>query len=84
MACRFKSGYYLAPDLANTSFVAGYDFVNNDYHPNDDEGHGTHVTGTIAQSTNNNLGVAGIAFNTSIMRSVSGARPVISISIHIR
>jgi serine protease len=64
---RLKKYYYLAPDLANTSFVAGYDFVNNDDHPNDDEGHGTHVSGTIAQSTNNNLGVAGIAFNTSIM-----------------
>ncbi|HUT29680.1 MAG TPA: S8 family serine peptidase [Sedimentisphaerales bacterium] len=64
---RLKKYYYLAPDLASTLFVAGYDFVNNDDHPNDDEGHGTHVTGTIAQSTNNNLGVAGIAFNTSIM-----------------
>ncbi len=59
--------YGLAPDLANTNFVPGYDFVNNDTHPNDDEGHGTHVTGTIAQSTNNNLGVAGIAFSASIM-----------------
>ncbi|MFA4881058.1 MAG: S8 family serine peptidase [Candidatus Doudnabacteria bacterium] len=60
-------GFEQAPDLANTSFVAGYDFINKDTHPNDDEGHGTHVTGTIAQSTNNNLGVAGVAFNTTIM-----------------
>lgn len=59
--------YYLAPDLAATKFVAGYDFINNDTHPNDDEGHGTHVTGTIAQSTHNKLGVTGIAFNTAIM-----------------
>jgi len=59
--------YQLAPDLANTSFVAGYDFVNNDTHSNDDEGHGTHVTGTIAQNTNNNVGVAGVAFDCSIM-----------------
>lgn len=59
--------YKLAPDLAGTSFVPGYDFINNDTHPNDDEGHGTHVTGTIAQRTNNNSGVAGIAFNVSIM-----------------
>ncbi len=56
-----------APDLVNTRFVPGYDFVNTDEHPNDEEGHGTHVTGTIAQSTNNNLGTAGIAFNCSIM-----------------
>ncbi|MCK4536911.1 MAG: S8 family serine peptidase, partial [Desulfuromonadales bacterium] len=59
--------YQQAPDLANTTFVAGYDFVNDDAHPNDDDGHGTHVTGTIAQSTNNALGVAGIAFDTAIM-----------------
>jgi serine protease len=62
-----REAYYLAPDLAETSFVPGYDFVNDDTHPNDDNSHGTHVTGTIAQSTNNALGVAGIAFNTSIM-----------------
>jgi len=59
--------YQRAPDLAGTNFVPGYDFVNNDFHPNDDEGHGTHVTGTIAQTTNNSLGVAGIAFDCSIM-----------------
>jgi serine protease len=56
-----------APDLAQTSFVPGYDFVNNDPHPNDDFGHGTHVAGTIAQSTNNARGVAGVAFGASIM-----------------
>ena len=59
--------YAQAPDLAGTDFVPGYDFVNDDTHPNDDEGHGTHVTGTIAQTTNNGLGVAGVAFNCSIM-----------------
>ena len=59
--------YKLAPDLVNTNFVSGYDFHNNDEHPNDDNGHGTHVTGTIAQSTNNEVGVAGIAFAVSIM-----------------
>ena len=59
--------YTQAPDLANTNFVSGYDFVNNDNHPNDDAGHGTHVTGTIAQSTNNGFGVAGVAFDSSIM-----------------
>lgn len=63
----FGKKFKKAPDLANTSFVQGYDFVNNDFHPNDDQGHGTHVTGTIAQSTNNLVGVAGAAFNSSIM-----------------
>lgn len=56
-----------APDLANTTFVPGYDFVNGDAHANDDESHGTHVAGTVAQSTDNALGVAGVAFRTAIM-----------------
>ncbi len=59
--------YQRAPDLAQTSFVTGYDYVNADSHPNDDNGHGTHVTGTISQSTNNSTGVAGVAFGCSIM-----------------
>ncbi len=59
--------YALAPDLAGTLFVPGYDFINNDAHPNDDCAHGTHVAGTIAQTTNNSLGVTGVAFNCSIM-----------------
>ena len=56
-----------APDLAGTTFVQGYYFINNDSHANDDHGHGTHVTGTIAQNTNNGAGVAGLAFGCSIM-----------------
>ncbi|WP_406661795.1 S8 family serine peptidase [Methanolobus sp. ZRKC3] len=58
---------YTAPDLASTSFVPGYDFINGDSNPTDGDGHGTHVTGTIAQSTNNDIGVAGVAFNCDIM-----------------
>ncbi len=56
-----------APDLENTRFANGYDFVNNDRHPNDDNGHGTHMAGTIAQSTNNGVAAAGLAFETTIM-----------------
>lgn len=59
--------YKQAPDLANTCFAAGYDFVNNDAHPNDDHYHGTHVAGTVAQSTNNSIGVAGVAFGSCLM-----------------
>ncbi|MBN1361262.1 MAG: S8 family serine peptidase [Sedimentisphaerales bacterium] len=59
--------YRRAPDFNDALFVPGYDFVNDDDHPNDDEGHGTHVAGTIAQSTDNGLGVAGVAFGCSLM-----------------
>jgi len=67
VACENFDIYSLAPDLASTSFVAGYDFVNDDPNPDDDEGHGTHITGTIAQSTNNLFGGAGGAFGATIM-----------------
>ncbi|MHC4575562.1 MAG: S8 family peptidase, partial [Planctomycetota bacterium] len=59
--------YEQAPDLAGTLFVNGRDFINGDDHANDDDGHGTHVTGTIAQSTDNGMGVAGVAYNVTIM-----------------
>jgi subtilisin family serine protease len=59
--------FKVAPDLASTTFVAPWDFYYNDAHPNDDNGHGTHVAGTIAQNTNNSYGVAGVAYNARIM-----------------
>ena len=62
-----EPGYAQATDLAGTTFVPGYDFIWDDDKPLDFDGHGTHVTGTIAQSTNNSLGVAGIAFNVAVI-----------------
>lgn len=56
-----------APDLRPKTFVRGYDFIDRDRHPNDVFGHGTHVTGTIAQATNNGLGTAGVAYGARIM-----------------
>ncbi len=47
--------------------VHGFDFVNNDGDPMDDNHHGTHVAGTIAAQGNNARGVSGVAWNTSIM-----------------
>lgn len=55
------------PDLKGVHFASGYDFVHDTDHPNDDNGHGTHVAGTIAQATNNGEGVAGIAFEATLM-----------------
>ena len=60
---RFKR----APDLRRGTFVRGYDFVDDDRHPNDEFGHGTHVAGTIAQRVNNGIGVTGLAYGARVM-----------------
>jgi subtilisin len=50
---------YTHPDL-DDNYVDGYDFVNGDDYPMDDDGHGTHVAGTVA-AEDNEQGVVGVA-----------------------
>lgn len=51
---------YTHEDLRGPRWLGGYDFVNDDNDPWDDQGHGTHVAGTAAATTDNNTGVAGV------------------------
>ncbi len=69
-----------APDLSGPDrFVAPRDFIWETTTPVDLDGHGTHVSGTIGQLTNNGTGVAGMAFNVRIMpvKVLSGVWDVI-------
>lgn len=57
---------YNHPDLSQ-KVIRGKDFYNNDIDPIDDNGHGTHVAGIAAASTNNEYGIAGISFSSRIL-----------------
>jgi subtilisin family serine protease len=47
--------------------VRGWDFVNNDNDPSDDNGHGTHTSGTVAAIGNNGIGVVGVSWTARIL-----------------
>jgi serine protease len=59
--------YVKAPDLNRSRFVRGFDFIRGNDLPYDRNGHGTFVAGVIAQSTNNGIGLAGVAYRARIM-----------------
>ncbi|MBA3300250.1 MAG: S8 family serine peptidase, partial [Thermoleophilaceae bacterium] len=67
VAYQSRGRYRRSPDFDLTRFVSGYDFVAGDKYPNDENGHGTHVTGTIAEATNNGKGLTGLAYGATIM-----------------
>ncbi|MEZ0227808.1 MAG: S8 family serine peptidase [Planctomycetota bacterium] len=54
------------PDLKNR-VVAGWDFINNNATPHDDNGHGTTVAGIIAAEGDNAQGVVGVAYEARVM-----------------
>jgi serine protease len=56
-----------SPDFTAGQFVKGYDFVDGDRMPLDENGHGTHVAGTIGEKTNNGIGLTGLAFRAKLM-----------------
>ncbi len=55
--------------------IHGFDAISNSGNPIDENGHGTHVAGTIAGAGNNGLGVTGVSWNVKILalRFLDGA-----------
>jgi len=62
-----SEGFRPSPDFGAKQFVPGYDFVDHDPFPLDESGHGTHVAGTIAEKTDNGIGLAGLAYRAKLM-----------------
>ena len=56
-----------APDFGGTVFLPGFNVLDGSGHANDDNFHGTHVASTIAEATNNSVGVTGLAFGSALM-----------------
>ncbi len=61
------SRFRRSPDFGSGQFVKGYDFVADDPVPLDQNGHGTHVAGTIAEKTDNGIGLTGLAYRAKLM-----------------
>jgi serine protease len=80
--------FRLSPDFSGTRFIDPYDFVSGNRYPLDRHGHGTFVAGTIAEATNNGIGLTGLAYGASIMPvrvlDASGAGDAATISRGIR
>ncbi len=56
-----------SPDFTRYDFVQGYDFIAHTALPEDRNGHGTQVAGTIVEATNNGVGVTGLAYGVQVI-----------------
>ncbi|HEX2066845.1 MAG TPA: S8 family serine peptidase, partial [Candidatus Thermoplasmatota archaeon] len=80
--CIVDSGYDANHlDLQGGRFLGGYDFITLDATPDDQLGHGTHVTGIAAATSNNAIGIAGMAQVDVLAAKVFGSLPVTLSSI---
>ena len=67
VAYRNEGRFLRSPDFASGQFAPGYDFIDRDRFPLDENGHGTHVAGTIGEKTYNSVGLTGLAYRAKLM-----------------
>jgi subtilisin family serine protease len=68
------------PDLI-ANLLPGKSFFQSDTDESDDSGHGTAVSGVVAASANNNLGVSGSAWNVKILPLRACGGPTLTCSV---
>ena len=67
VAYQTRGRFRRSPDFLTSQFTRGYDFVDRDPHPNDQNGHGTFVAGVVGERTNNGISVTGLAYGATLM-----------------
>ena len=67
VAYRTRGRFRRSPDFAPSQFALGRDFVADDALAIDENGHGTHIAGTIGERTDNGIGVTGLAHRARLI-----------------
>ncbi len=61
------TGIYGGHEDITGKVVAGYNAIDGTSNATDDNGHGTHVSGSAAANTNNSIGIAGVCWGCALM-----------------
>jgi serine protease len=67
IAYRDSGRFLRSPDFAAKQFAKGFDYIDDDRIPLDENGHGTHIAGTIAEKTDNGVALTGLAYRAKLM-----------------
>ena len=67
IAYRDDDRFLRSPDFSAKQFVKGRDLIDDDRLPLDENGHGTHIAGTIAEKTGNAIALTGLAYRAKLM-----------------